>query len=179
MLIFLGDSITEWWDKDIYERDYSRYKNINLGVAGLTTHGLMDIVNSESFRNYQPKLIVLMIGINNVYRGINSEFIIQDIKHIIEKILSIHPGVKILLRGVLPSGKYKTDRIRVSVEEINNTISTYQNNTNVFYIDNGSFFLNSDESLRENLMPDNLHLSKQGYEALSYGLTHVIHNLID
>jgi lysophospholipase L1-like esterase len=179
MIIFLGDSITEWWDKDIYQRDYSKYEKVNLGIAGLTTLGLLNVVNSETFKKYQPKLIVLMIGVNNINCGINSEITSQHIKNIIATILSIHPEVKILLRGILPYGKYKTDRSRIIIEEINVTISKYENNVNVFYIDNGSLFVNDEGTLKEELLPDLLHLSKQGYEVLSCGLTSTIHTLMN
>jgi hypothetical protein len=36
MLLFLGDSITGYWDKDIYERDFSKYENENLGIGGFS-----------------------------------------------------------------------------------------------------------------------------------------------
>jgi len=175
--MFLGDSITEWWDKDVYEKDYSRYENVNLGVAGLTTHGLMNIIKDEDFKKYKPTMIVLMIGVNNVNYGVNKEFISQDIKHIIELLVSIHPKAKILLRGLLPIGKFKMDPPRLIIEEINTTISKYKNDVNIFYIDNGLLFLTHDGTIDNKLMPDNLHLSKEGYEVLSSGLTPVIYDL--
>ena len=179
MLVFLGDSITEWWDKEVYKRDYSKYQNLNLGVAGHQTPDLLKIVNGDNFRNSNPKLVVLMIGVNDINGGIKYDVLAENIKHIIERIFSIFPNVKILLRGILPSQKYKSNRVRIVTKEVNNIISKYKNNSNIFYIDNTALFLNPDDSLREDLFPDLLHLSKEGYEVLSKGLTPKINKLMN
>jgi N-acetylglucosamine-6-sulfatase len=180
MLLFLGDSITDWWDKDIYERDFSKYENENLGIGGLFTHELIKILQNGGFMNkYKPKVVVLMIGINNLLNGVNPEHVINDIRAIIDLILSKYPGVKILLRGLLPCGKFKHENIRTKVEEVNNVIITYANGDNIFYIDNGDLFKDSECTLDEKLMYDYLHFTKEGYEVMSNGLSPTICELMD
>lgn len=180
MLLFLGDSITGWWDKDIYERDFSKYEKENLGIGGLFTNELMKMLKYGGFMNkYNPKVVVLMIGINNVNSGHCHQQISNEIKIIIDLILSKYPGTKILLRGLLPSGKFKTDTTRLQGELVNNLISSYANGENVFYIDNGNLFMDSDGTLDVNLMYDYLHFTKEGYELLSKGLVPTIYELMD
>jgi N-acetylglucosamine-6-sulfatase/beta-glucosidase len=180
MLLFLGDSITDWWDKDIYERDFSKYENENLGIGGLFTHELIKILQHGGFMNkYKPKVVVLMIGINNLLTGSNPEHVINEIRAIIDIILSKYPGVKILLRGLLPCGKFKHENIRTKVEDVNNVIMTYANGDNIFYIDNGDLFKDSEGTLDEKLMYDYLHFTKEGYEVMSNGLSPTICELMD
>jgi lysophospholipase L1-like esterase len=180
MLLFLGDSITSFWDKDIYDRDFSKCENENLGIAGLFTQELIKIVTWGIFLNkYKPKVVVLMIGINNLLNGSNPEYVINDIRVIIDLILSKYPGVKILLRGLLPCGKFKDENITTKIDDVNSVIMTYANGENIFYIDNGDLFKDSEGTLDEKLMYDYLHFTKEGYELLSKGLSPTIYELMD
>lgn len=180
MLLFLGDSITDCWDKDIYERDFSKYENENLGICGLFTHELIKILHrGGSLNKYKPKVVVLMIGINNLLHGSNPQHVINDIRAILDIILSKYQGVKILLRGLLPCGKFKHENIRTKIEDVNNVIMTYANGENVFYIDNGDLFEDFEGTLDENIMFDYLHFTKEGYELLSKGLVPTIYELMD
>lgn len=180
MLLFLGDSITEWWDKEIFHNDFSKYKTINLGRAGHTTKDLINLLDQVGINTIKPFVIVLLIGTNNLkVLNNNPNVIAYDIKKIIEILLFKFPEAKILLRGLLPRGKFKTDSLRTDKNAINKIISGFANNTNVTYIDNSSKFLNSDGSIINELMPDNLHLSKKGYQVLSESLTPRIHKMME
>ena len=67
MLLFLGDSITEWWDKEIFHNDFSKYKTINLGRAGHTTKDLINLLDQVGINTIKPCVIVLLIGTNNLH----------------------------------------------------------------------------------------------------------------
>ena len=180
MLLFLGDSITEWWDKEIFQNDFSKYKIVNLGKAGYTTMDLINILEKGIINTIKPSVIVLMIGTNNL--GVlnnNPNVIAYDIKKIIDILLFKFPDTKILLRGLLPRGKFKTNSLRIDKNAVNKIISGFANNTNVTYIDNSSQFLNSNGSIINELMPDNIHLSKKGYQVLSESLTPYIHKMME
>jgi lysophospholipase L1-like esterase len=123
---------------------------------------------------YKPKVVVLLIGINNLLSGSNCEQVINDIRTIIDLILAKFQGTKILLRGLPPCEKYKNDAIRTKIEEVNNVIMTYINGDNIFYIDNGNLFMDAEGTLDEKLMYDYLHFTKEGYELLSKGLVPTI-----
>jgi lysophospholipase L1-like esterase len=56
---------------------------------------------------------------------------------------------------------------------------TYANGDNVFYIDNGDLFKDSEGTLDEKLMYDYLHFTKEGYELLSKGIVPTICELMD
>ena len=180
MLLFLGDSITNWWDKKIYQRDFSKYNNLNLGIAVYTTKDLINNLHFGMINHLNPSLIVLLIGVNNLGKLNDSpEIIANDIKYIIDILLFKFPITKIILRGLLPFGKYKNQYTRIHNERVNNIIINFANNINIFYIDNSKEFIDGDESIIDNLMPDYLHLSKKGYEILSKTLTPYIYKIMD
>lgn len=80
-LLFLGDSITQGWEgpsgKDVWEKHFAPQKAANFGVGGdQTGHVLWRITEGKELEGIQPKLIVLMIGTNNM--GGNSAEEIAD-----------------------------------------------------------------------------------------------------
>ena len=184
MLLFLGDSITQRWDNEIFMNDFSQYTPINLGIDGFTTTQLLhtlsyrnDIKNLLQYSNL--KLIVIMIGVNN---SETPQYIANEIHMIVLRILHIVPDIKILLRGILPlCVPFENDypRIRNQQIQVNNYISQFANDTNIFYMDNSRDFLDAEDSIIDELFLDHVHLSKEGYEVLSRTLTPYIKTLLE
>ena len=72
-VLFLGDSITDFWrspnpergGKAVWDREIAPLKAANFGISGdRTQHVLWRLRNGEA-DGYQPKVVVLMIGTNN------------------------------------------------------------------------------------------------------------------
>ena len=89
------------------------------------------------------------------------------------------PTTKILLRALLPCGTKIDDLHRLNNTKVNLLISKFENNKNIYYIDNSEEFLNSNGTINKELMPDALHLSYKGYEVLSKCLTPTIEKLME
>lgn len=125
-------------------------------------------------------MIIILIGTNNL-KILNDtpEDIANDIKEIINILLNKFQLTKIILRGLLPNGKYKTSINRIQNNKINNIICQYANNYNIFYIDNGKEFIDANEIIINKLLPDNIHLSEEGYNVLSKSLTPFIDNIVN
>src|SRR5579864_2352864 len=68
-LLFLGDSITQGWNgggKAVWNRFYGLRNTANFGIGGdRTQHVLWRLENGE-VDGIHPKLVVLMIGTNNL-----------------------------------------------------------------------------------------------------------------
>ena len=176
-ILFLGDSITERWDNNIFNIDFEKFNTIKLSKDGFRTENIIKLLDYEKIKTINPECIVILIGINNVWFN-TSKNTCDDIKKIIDILISFFPFTKIILRGLLPFGKYKNEDTRIYSNEVNNTISTYNNDNNIFYIDNSDIFLDNNGSIIDELMPDNLHLSLKGYEKLSQHLTPFINKII-
>jgi len=72
-IVFLGDSITHFWEKqgiNVIRRDFKDYNVLNAGISGDRTQQTIWLIEkSNIFPQVQPKLIVLMIGTNNIGWG--------------------------------------------------------------------------------------------------------------
>jgi len=72
------------------------------------------------------------------------------------------PNTKILLLAIFPRSEYPSAN-RGNVLQINQIIRKLVDDRNIFWIDFGYQFVDSDGTIPTALMPDNLHLSAQGY----------------
>lgn len=82
---------------------------------------------------------------------------------IIEEIKKDSPNTKILIQGVFPAGKLKSDKKRARIKKLNQMLADYDNGANVRYMDFGHKFLSADGSISKRIMFDYLHLTTRGY----------------
>jgi beta-glucosidase len=69
-----------------------------------------------------------------------------------------------LTKEAIADARESTMKQRQKLAAVNQTISKLADNKSVYYLDIGSKFLQSDDSLPDEVMPDYLHLSPKGYE---------------
>ena len=102
-IVFIGNSITngaEW--SELFPQ--KRVKN--RGISGDTSGGVYDRL--EAIVKGKPAKIFILIGINDISRGIEVETIVQNMKQIVEKIQNESPKTKI----------YKIIHRQVKIREI-------------------------------------------------------------
>jgi len=166
-LIFIGDSITEGWEgepgKDIWQKFYGSRKAMNAGIGGDRTQHVLWRLDNGNIDGIKPKLAVVMIGTNNS-GGDSPDDIAAGITSIVEKLRSKLPATKILLLGIFPRGENNDDAKRQVNLATNKIIKGLGDGKSVFYLDISDKFLQGDGTLPREIMPDLLHLSKQGYE---------------
>ena len=172
-VIFLGDSITQGWEgagKDAWKETFAPMKAVNLGIGGdQTGHVIWRITEGKEIDTLKPKAAVIMIGTNN---GHKPDEVAGGIKVIIAELKKQKPEIKILLLGVFPRAggitKEETvapaDKLSAKIKSINEIIAKYDDGKTVFYKDIGTKFLNDKGGLERKIMPDLLHLSKDGYQ---------------
>jgi lysophospholipase L1-like esterase len=160
-LIFLGDSITNNWDKTgpapdqvfqpIWQEFYGDRKAFNLGVSGdETQHVLWRLQNGE-VDGLSPKVVVLMIGTNNTWHHGNLDW--QDVLAgeiaVVDELHRRLPKTKVLLLGIFPSGVSTAKTIED--ENINRALGQlYEGSSYVTFLDiKNAFYKNGklDESL--------------------------------
>jgi len=166
-LLFLGDSITQIWDPQVFQRYYGQRAALNMGVASDTTQGMLwRLGRSPLGQQLKPQLVVLMIGTNNAHNPKTEEVafgIAQTIRLIRQRV----PESKILLIGILPRGATTQDWFRTPVAKINGLIASCADQQHIFFVDPGASLLDSDGNLSERMAADRLHLSAAGYSILS------------
>jgi beta-glucosidase len=164
-LIFIGDSITQGWEragKAVWDEYYAKRNAVNLGISGDRTQHVLWRLENGNIEGIRPKLAVLMIGTNNA--GDNtSEQIAAGVKVIIEKLRSKLPQTKILVLAIFPRGENPSDPRRRVNEGANAIIKGLADGQMVHYLDIGPKFLAADGSLSREVMPDLLHLNESSY----------------
>ena len=62
-LVFIGDSITDGWDKGVLNENFGIWNPVNLGIFGDTIQNLHWRIKRSALAEVRPKLIVQLIGI--------------------------------------------------------------------------------------------------------------------
>ncbi|MDO4574017.1 MAG: GDSL-type esterase/lipase family protein [Planctomycetia bacterium] len=166
-IVFLGDSITHGWEgggKEIFQRYYGDRNVLNIGFSGDRTEHVLWRIENGALDNIQPKLLVLMIGTNNI--GHNSSTpaeTVEGIQLILKKIGEKLPNTKVLLLPVFPRGANNEDTLRKRTVEINQGLPALADNQRVIFFDFNQLFLTDDGTLPREIMPDLLHPNAKGY----------------
>jgi lysophospholipase L1-like esterase len=110
-----------------------------------------------------PKLIMLMIGTNNLGNNTSPQ-IAEAVTKIVQTYRTQVPDTHILLLGIFPRGNTPNDPARAKIKQINDIISKLDDGAHVTYLDIGAKFLQPDGTLTKEIMPDFLHPSPAGYQ---------------
>src|SRR5688572_22658647 len=103
-LLWIGDSITDWWARsgsDVWAQYFAALRPANFGIAGDRTQGVLWRVQNGELEGFNAKLIVLMLGTNNI-NGNPVDEIVDGNRLIIEEFKKRQPQAKVLLLGVFP-----------------------------------------------------------------------------
>lgn len=105
-LVFMGDSITEGWEKSgqaVWQRYYAKYDAVALGFGGDHTENLLWRLRHGEVDGLAPKVAVLMIGTNNTGdRHDDPTATAAGVKAILDELRSRLPHTKVLLLAVFP-----------------------------------------------------------------------------
>jgi N-acetylglucosamine-6-sulfatase len=164
-LLFVGDSITDGWrnaGQPVWDQHFAPLKPANFGIGGDTTQGVLWRMQNGELDTFKAKLIVLMLGTNNINRNPIDEIVDGD-RLIVEEFKKRQPQAKVLLLGIFPRSPEPTHPYRASIKEINGKLAKLADNKQVFFMDIGDAFLTPDGTLTPEIMPDGLHPNLRGY----------------
>jgi len=168
-ILLLGDSITEGWaraGRNVFEQTLEPLGVANLGINGDRTEHVIARLESGELEGFDPEVIVLLIGTNNLVRD-SPEAIAAGIGAIVERIRAARPQAKILLVALLPRGALPGTGGRDVAARTNRVIERAARDWPVTWIDVGRFLLDSEGRLPARISPDGLHLSGEGYARLA------------
>lgn len=178
---FLGDSITQFWEregKETWDKKIAPLGAANLGFSGDSSeHVLWHIENGE-LTGLKPKVVVLLVGTNNLTRGATPKEAAEGVKSVVNALASKLPESKILVLGLLPREGSADDEKRVEVEETNALFKDLANNKTVFFKDLSKAFVWPDGTLRSALFWDYLHPTEEGYEVFARALVPELKKLL-
>jgi lysophospholipase L1-like esterase len=165
-LLFVGDSITMAWKstgRGIWDERFKPYNAANFGLGGDKTEHVLWRLQNGNLEGIKPKVIVLLIGTNNVGR-ITAQELAEGVTANVNEITKRLPETKVLLMGILPRGEKADHPHRLQVNEVNATISKLDDGKRIFFVDIGNKLLQPDGTISKEAMPDLLHLSGTGYQ---------------
>ncbi|MFT2097980.1 platelet-activating factor acetylhydrolase IB subunit [Marinomonas sp. 2405UD66-6] len=166
-LVFLGDSITQAWEKEgaeVWDEYYAPRHALNLGFNGDRTENILWRLEHGEVDGLQPKLLVLLIGTNNTgHRQDSPEDTVEGIKQILSVLSKKLPETKILLLAIFPRSAKPTQTLRVLNDAINQKIQHFSDNQRVFFLDINHHFLDEKGCLTSNVMNDFLHPNASQY----------------
>lgn len=172
-VLFQGDSITDGWRnnpaKKVWDASFAPLKAANFGISGdRTQHVLWRMQNGEFDGITLPKVVVLMIGTNNIGQKEAPEppsSAVAGVEAILQLIHRKSERTKVLLLAVFPRGEKPDDPKRALVKEINAGIAKFDDDgKTVKVLDIGDRFLEPDGTIRREIMHDFLHLTEKGYQ---------------
>ena len=173
-VVFLGDSITHFWETNGKEQ-LARYygtgdlKMLDLGFSGdRTEHVLWRLTVGKELDGYEAKVVFLMIGTNNSghfpFEKEPPIDTILGIREILRVIRTKQPAARIVLTAIFPRGADANDGYRRRNEVVNREIVKFADDKTVFWLDFNSQFMTADGRLSQEVFPDLLHPRGYGYE---------------
>lgn len=179
-VVFFGDSITEMYNLSKY---FPKIKNVyNCGIGGATSNELLWIVD-EAVIKYQPKIVVMMIGINDLGNTVmfSPKDIAVNVKNIIDLIRGNCPDTQIILLSTLPCIETLRDYHHVPGIRCNDLVAMIFKQYQELIIDQKTTllsvfddFINSQNEALVEYYQDGLHLNDKGYQHLTQLITPVI-----
>lgn len=166
--LFLGDSITDFYDLDKY---YDGLPVVNSGISGNTTEDILNDMKNRVYE-YNPSKVFLLIGTNDLIHDISVDDIISNIEKIISEIKDNKPQVEIYVESIYPVNdnldeEMVSNRNNDDIMKINEKIKKYCDENNYTYINMYDKLLDDDGNFSEEYTDDGLHPNENGYEIIT------------
>lgn len=172
-VLLVGDSITIQWGES-WRRHFPELKTINIGIGGDKTQNVLWRLDHGGVAGLQPRLIVLMIGNNNMFftRETGVEAAALGILMCVQNLHEKFPDAEVLVTEILPAhspGNPFYEDIRstnLALLELVSQMSAVSPKVSGMSI--WSDFTNADGSRKTGLFkPDHVHLSPAGYDVVA------------
>lgn len=170
-IVFLGDSITEYYPIDEIYGDLPIVKS---GVSGYQTKDILNRMDKMVY-SYNPTKIFLLIGTNDYMYDTKQETIdntMKNIKKIVNGIRENRKNTKLYIESIFPvnstiSEKTVAKRTNEAIIETNDMIKLYCEENNITYIDMYNELTDEDGNFDEKYTYDGLHPNTLGYAKIT------------
>lgn len=183
-LVFIGDSITQNYEvyKSVWDAFYGARNALNLGYGMDTTGATLWRFAQGELDGIAPKAAVILVGTNNTNLGRGVVETVAGVEAVVDATRAHLPQTKILLLGILPSGK-SAAKSRADAEINARLAEAHARSTFVTFLDIGPVFIKDgalDWSLYVEQPPQGaLHPNARGQAAMAAAIEPVIARLLD
>jgi lysophospholipase L1-like esterase len=129
-----------------------------------------------------PKVIVLLIGTNNVGRrppvneNAKADDVADGVRAVLDTVRQKAPQAKIVLMGITPRNDGGSTAVMPTIDKINARIAEFADGETILYLDINDKLADSDGKLFAGVTEDGLHLSVKGYQIWADALKPIFHN---
>lgn len=183
-IVFVGDSITHFWELNAYFRDFGFV--VNRGIGGDTADILVKRFEADVIQ-LNPKICVIKIGVNNTWALDNGEVflsseqiydtIIESYKQIIN-MCKIN-NINLMVCSILPvsNANLKLKERNELILKVNEELKALCYESGYIYVDYHSKMTAEDgKTLREGLAEDGLHPGVLGYNIMAKTIKTILFN---
>lgn len=167
-VVFMGNSITEGW----INSDPEFFKNnsyINRGISGQTTPQMLLRFRADVI-NLQPKVVVILAGINDIAGNTGPSTLEMMEGNIASMaVLAKAEGIKVVLSSVLPAYDFPWAHGIEPAEKVvalNEWIKNYAQENGFVYVDYFSSMVDERKGLIAELSGDGVHPNEKGYKIM-------------
>ncbi len=169
IIVFMGDSITESWDK-LDSSFFNGKPYINRGISGQTTPQML-LRFRQDVVNLNPKVVLILAGTNDIAGNTGASTLDMILNNIISMTqLAKSNNIEVILCSVLPVLDYPWKHglnPAEKIDSLNQMIKKYSNENNIIYLDYYSSMVNEHKGLNSQYTYDGVHPNKKGYEIMA------------
>jgi lysophospholipase L1-like esterase len=191
-VVFMGDSITDFWKLDQYFPDKPY---VNRGIGGQTTPQMLVRMYPDVI-DLKPAAMIVLAGTNDIARNtgpMTADLIEENIMAMTE--LAQHHGIKVILcsvtpisdypflkqqnagsapppaagpgRGPIPRVKMTEGRPPADITKLNAWMKDYAARVNATYVDYFTALVDEKGWLKDGVSEDGLHPNAEGYKIMA------------
>jgi Lysophospholipase L1 and related esterases len=162
-VIFLGDSLTEGLTMI---NTFEGFNILNKGVNGNTVEKMFDRLNTDVI-TYNPKIVFIMAGTNNLWGGDDIDSIIKSYDKILLTIKTVLPDCKVYVQQNIPFGKLAYDNNpAITLKKFQNYNVRVQQLSAKYgyeYLFIGDLYKDENGLLNQDITKDGVHLKLEYY----------------
>ena len=171
-IVFLGDSLTDGCDVKKY---YPLYTAVNRGISGDTADGLLNRLKVSAY-DVEPTGVVLLIGVNDISRGVKPSELYDNYEKIITRLKENLPDTIIIWCSMTALGG-KSAKYNDTVIICNQKIKLLAEKYDCVFVDLFTPLCDADtREIREEYTVDGTHLTDAGYQVITQEINNVLFN---
>ncbi len=164
-VVFMGDSITEFWSKALLQKNY-----VNRGISGQTSPQMLLRFRPDVI-DLKPKLVVILAGTNDVAGNTGPasvEMIAGNIASMAE--LAKAHGIAVVLCAVVPTARFYWNpelKPAAKIALLNEKIKVYADRNKLVYVDYYTPMVDGNMGLKKEYSGDGVHPNEAGYQLMT------------
>ncbi len=157
-LVFIGDSLTQWFD---WRQRFPDYTVTNLGISGEPVEGLLDRRDRIRSQIENPDYLFLMTGINNI--AMEQYDIAAPYREIVRNLTTWYKKSTVVVQSILPVMlEWISNNV---IKDANRGLLQIAREYECEYLDLYSLFVDAKGNPKSGyLSDDGVHLAAKGYE---------------